>query len=623
MIAVAAGVSDDQWQKDECKANIKSLARRAMTPYCSPDSCSPLGFCDSDCNAGRDACGPLANYHGVLEGVLPGGSYYFMLSGMVGSAVLPCVVEVLQYVSGNGYDFMACNSAAFPSHTHTQFGSSPFVDCLPMAVTDPNTFLRNTSSSASSSSNCSLPTWDAHDAELVRITTHNNELLLNATLASEQFSQPPPTFPSYRSLLLPLLPLLQAIFIYLGRACSTSTPSPPDGRVTPVAGRRSLVSGGGAVVAAGRMSQKLSGKQRDTVAVVPEPPPSVVVPVSTAASNIHIVETLHFWGFMGVTGQFVAVALVAQVSLAMLLSFRAEDAAASDRPPIPIEQVVCLSCTSLYATFHFFNSVVYWRSLVSNLVDVADGRVDPLEALDNFPLVKRLTKWYYDNFGKGWRGERGERTRRRRRAQGKEVASEASEASAREGGCERGERKGRRLRAKLAHEKEVASEASAIEGGCERSERKGRNLVALRSRKRRKLLAPRLRKRRKLLAPRSRKRRKLLAPRSRKRRSALGALVSPRPLRARKKSKCLSSREGTHTHRCSPPLPLSDPHQWQVLASAHHRLRDLRGRRAVVQRQLAGAVPGLGEPRKVPEAHLHERYRLRSLHAHRRALRQC
>ena len=79
-------------------------------------------------------------------------------------------------------------------------------------------------------------------------------------------------------------------------------------------------------------------------------------------------------------------------AVAVILGFRAEKA------DISAVQVVCLHSIAIYAAFHLFNSAVYWRTLVEDLVDVEEGTVDPLEALDKIPAAKRLMKWYNDNF---------------------------------------------------------------------------------------------------------------------------------------------------------------------------------------------------------------------------------
>ncbi|GMI41460.1 hypothetical protein TeGR_g5044, partial [Tetraparma gracilis] len=345
MIAVAVGVGDDEWQKDECKDYLKRAALLATTPYCSPSSCAPLGFCDSDCHAGREFCGRLADYDGVLEQVLPGGGFHAVVGGMVGADVLPCAVELLQLVSGGGDDSKICNSSS-SAFSNMAFGSTPYVDCLPLSVDDPNTFLRGAPPPPGS---CALSTWDEHNAaEVAAVEAHNAELLLNATLAVDA---PLPTFPWWRGALLPALPIVQAVLIFIGRVLAKGT------------------------------------KQKDNMAAVTP----VLGGIQKSSSRV-FARDLRFRDFFGISGIFVATALLAQVVLAVILGFHAEAAKISK------VQVVCLHCIAVYAAFHLFNSAVYWRTLVEGLFDVQEGNVDPLEALNKIPPAKRLMKWYYDNF---------------------------------------------------------------------------------------------------------------------------------------------------------------------------------------------------------------------------------
>ena len=143
-----------------------------------------------------------------------------------------------------------------------------------------------------------------------------------------------------------------------------------------------------------KLSQRLSGVVRkpgceNLAAVVPE---NVVRESIQRSSSRVYTENLGFRSFFGVSGVFVAVALVAQASLAVVLGFRAEKA------NTPAVQVVCMLAIAVYATIHLFNTVVHWRTLVLSLKDIIEGQVDPLEALNKFPAVKRLMKWYHDNF---------------------------------------------------------------------------------------------------------------------------------------------------------------------------------------------------------------------------------
>jgi hypothetical protein len=45
-----------------------------------------------------------------------------------------------------------------------------------------------------------------------------------------------------------------------------------------------------------------------------------------------------------------------------------------------------------------FNTVVYWRELVANLLDSKTSKKDPLKKFDKVPWLKRLVKAWKDNF---------------------------------------------------------------------------------------------------------------------------------------------------------------------------------------------------------------------------------
>ncbi|GMI53472.1 hypothetical protein TeGR_g5488, partial [Tetraparma gracilis] len=60
-------------------------------------------------------------------------------------------------------------------------------------------------------------------------------------------------------------------------------------------------------------------------------------------------------------------------------------------------QAVLFYLVGLLAIFYWFSFVMSWRALVNNLVDVHEGRVDPLAALDKIPAAKKLMKWYHAN----------------------------------------------------------------------------------------------------------------------------------------------------------------------------------------------------------------------------------
>ncbi|GMI52414.1 hypothetical protein TeGR_g2961, partial [Tetraparma gracilis] len=103
-------------------------------------------------------------------------------------------------------------------------------------------------------------------------------------------------------------------------------------------------------------------------------------------------QDLRFRDYFGISGVFVAVALTAQICLAVILGFRAEAVG------ISAVQVVCLHGIAVFAASKLFNSAVYWRSLVEGLFDVQEGNVDPLEAWNKIPAAKRLKKWHNANF---------------------------------------------------------------------------------------------------------------------------------------------------------------------------------------------------------------------------------
>jgi hypothetical protein len=216
VVATLSGVGPNDWDAASCKANLKQIARLATTPYCSPSSCAPLGFCDVDCSTSREACGLLASYS-VLEQVLQGGVYHSILSGMVGSALVPCTVELLSHVTGGGDDSKICDSAS-STFDNMAFGAMPYVDCLPLSrVSDPNDLLRGPFAPPDGS--CALSAWDIHEAELAAVAAHNEALKINATAASVGSVEEAdaPSYPWWRSVALPVLPLLQAICIFAGR----------------------------------------------------------------------------------------------------------------------------------------------------------------------------------------------------------------------------------------------------------------------------------------------------------------------------------------------------------------------------------------------------------------------
>ncbi|GMI33858.1 hypothetical protein TeGR_g2266, partial [Tetraparma gracilis] len=53
---------------------------------------------------------------------------------------------------------------------------------------------------------------------------------------------------------------------------------------------------------------------------------------------------------------------------------------------------------ALVAVLKTFDSVVYWRQLVANLLDITAGKRDPLKKFDKVPWLKRLVKAWKDDF---------------------------------------------------------------------------------------------------------------------------------------------------------------------------------------------------------------------------------
>jgi hypothetical protein len=121
----------------------------------------------------------------------------------------------------------------------------------------------------------------------------------------------------------------------------------------------------------------------DTFTSPPTAPPS-----TTQSSNL--ADSLSFNGFYGFTGVFVAVALLATGVLALYFGVMVELSEIEGRTM----QTLCFHLVALQAFFYWFSFVMYWRAQVNTLVDVHTGHVDPLEALDNIPIAKRLVKWY-------------------------------------------------------------------------------------------------------------------------------------------------------------------------------------------------------------------------------------
>jgi hypothetical protein len=173
---------------------------------------------------------------------MQGGSFEFYVAQMVGEDLLPCVWDLWDYVTGSGDAAKICDSSTFASSfSKMAFGSTPNVDCLPLstAANDPNVFLRDPVAPLDGS--CSLPVWDAHDADVAAVEAHNDALLRNATLAAENTTAPLPEWPWWREILLPALPIAQALLIFLGNLRLKGTQEGGNmAAVTPVSVRGSI-----------------------------------------------------------------------------------------------------------------------------------------------------------------------------------------------------------------------------------------------------------------------------------------------------------------------------------------------------------------------------------------------
>jgi hypothetical protein len=195
VIAMASGMTSDDWDEATCKASLAGIAKLAFSPYCSP-SCSPLGFCDSDCRVAVAACGKIAS-HDILEEVMSGGDFHHIIVGIVGGEhVAGCLEDMFTYVTGWGdyRDVPAgvdpdntperiCNSALMKAESLAPLiatGATPGVDCLLMS-TDGASFLRNSSIEAGV---CALRNWDEYELELANVTEQNAALLAAAENAS-------------------------------------------------------------------------------------------------------------------------------------------------------------------------------------------------------------------------------------------------------------------------------------------------------------------------------------------------------------------------------------------------------------------------------------------------------
>jgi hypothetical protein len=212
VVATSSGVTDDQWDKEECKSKLMDVARRAMTPYCS-SSCAPLGFCDADCMSVKESCGRMANYD-VIGPLIQGGYNYGQITVSVLGDLAPCVSEIFAYVTGNGDSSNICNSAASrdSEFSHMAFGSTPNSDCL-LLEDDPNSFLRG-----STTGECSLALWDEYDEELASVVTYNDALAANATAAHVEVDEEEagPERPRWREPAAGLIPALMFVVLWVG-----------------------------------------------------------------------------------------------------------------------------------------------------------------------------------------------------------------------------------------------------------------------------------------------------------------------------------------------------------------------------------------------------------------------
>ncbi|GMI27400.1 hypothetical protein TeGR_g5264 [Tetraparma gracilis] len=354
VVATSSGVTDDQWDKEECKSKLMDVARRAMTPYCS-SSCAPLGFCDADCRSVKESCGMMASYH-VLEIIIEGGLEYEEIMIPVLGDLAPCVSEIFAYVTGEGDESKICNSASSRDSTfsHMSFGSTPDSDCL-LLEDDPNSFLRG-----STTGECSLARWDEYDEEFASVMTYNDALTANATAAHVEVDEEEvgPEHPWWREPASALIPALMFVVLWVGDRLSVK-------------------------------KDASSGSQNSVAPVIDSG--SQTVPESASTSKL--IEGLTFMGFAGATGVFVGIALLALGVLSLVIGLRAEN---SD--DISTLQVLLLYAVALLAFMYWFTFIMNWRDVVNDLADIHEGRVDPLAALNKIPAAKRMMKFYHDNF---------------------------------------------------------------------------------------------------------------------------------------------------------------------------------------------------------------------------------
>ncbi|GMI33963.1 hypothetical protein TeGR_g4129 [Tetraparma gracilis] len=342
VVATLTDVTDDQWDKEECKSKLMDVARRAMTPYCS-SSCAPLGFCDADCWSAKESCGRMASYH-VLEYIMEGGMRYEEAMVPVLGDLAPCVSEIFAYVTGEGDGSKICNSAASRDSTfsHMSFGSTPNSDCL-LLEDDPNSFLRG-----STTGECSLARWDEYDEELASVVTYNDALAANATAAHVEVDEEEagPERPRWREPAAGLIPALMFVVLWVGDW----------------------------------LSGKKDASSANMNAVAPVVDGGTPTPLRPASSS-DLSRQLHFWDTFGATGVFAALTLLALGVLALVIGYRAENAGETSAL-----QAILLYAVAVKATENWFTTVVFWRSAVDREVDIHDGAVNPLEKFDKIPV---------------------------------------------------------------------------------------------------------------------------------------------------------------------------------------------------------------------------------------------
>ncbi|GMI33994.1 hypothetical protein TeGR_g2719, partial [Tetraparma gracilis] len=361
-VATVAGVTESQWDEEVCIGKILNMTLRAMTPYCS-STCSPLGFCESDCHSAVESCGRFATKF-VLKDVMKGGQNYFVVEAMLGVDLASCVDDMFNYVTNNNYDSSKICTSPRSGFSHMSFGSTPNVDCL-LIEDDPNAVLRDPLANGE----CALARWDAYKEEFASVTEANEAITANMTHAANLTStsddaskkEEGSRFPPWRDPAIVLIPALMFMLLWVGDRLAVKkkkTTGPENlAAVTPVL---------------------------DSAPTAPPP-----------ASKSKLAEELNFIDFFGFTGVFVSVALLAAGGLTLFLGYEVEN---SDIEGTKIIQAACFYAIAVLAVVYWFTSVMLWREVVNNLVDVEEGRVDPLAALDKIPAAKNLMKWYHDRF---------------------------------------------------------------------------------------------------------------------------------------------------------------------------------------------------------------------------------